>query len=133
MGGEGGETGGTLEVAFGLEGWGLVLKLCWHRSHTVFASCAHLGWHGVLSAVTGSLLPAILLVLGSYSVSFSHYETEAEEMRAHSLMGAYQPNGDNQEGPTNDLPLPIYINSVFKNIPNCLAGLTRYKEHWPGD
>lgn len=58
MGGEGGETGRTLEVAFGLEGWGLVLKLYWHRSHTVFALCAYLGWHGVLSAVTGSLLPA---------------------------------------------------------------------------
>lgn len=121
--GEGRETGETLEVAFGLEGWGLVLKLCWHRSHTVFVLCAYLGWHGVL---VQSLAHCFLPSSGYLPLMpFSHYAREAEEMRAHSLVAAFQPGIDNQEGPTNDLPLPIYITSVFKNIPNCLAGLTQ--------
>lgn len=34
---------------------------------------------------------------------FSIYKTEIEEMRAHSLVGAYQPTGDNQEEPSDDL------------------------------
>lgn len=69
---------------------------------------------GALSALTGHCFLPFSWLLALDDLLYVE-KTEVEEMSTHSQMGAYQPAGDDQERPNNDLPLPILCKlCIFK-------------------
>ena len=69
---------------------------------------------GALSALTGHCFLPFSWLWALDDLLYVE-KTEVEEMSTHSQMGAYQPAGDDQERPNNDLPLPILCKlCIFK-------------------